>query len=68
MKITMRSTAASADGILIAGMTYDLDAATAQPLVDGGYAQSLEPAKPTKPARPAKPAQEDPPPVGGEGQ
>lgn len=67
MRITMRSTAASADGILIAGMTYDLDAATAQPLVDGGYAQSSQPAKPVKPAQ-EDPQPSDPPPAGGEGQ
>ena len=44
MKIRMITLAAGPDRVLLATQEYDLPAEVAQPLVDGGYAESLEPA------------------------
>lgn len=43
IKMVPTATAAGPMGVLIGGMEYDLDEATARSLVLGGYAVSIEP-------------------------
>lgn len=38
MRIKMRTRAAGPEGVMLPGHEYDLDAAKAKPLIDGGYA------------------------------
>lgn len=55
MRITMRTTASGPAGTLYAGQTYDLEPATAQAFIEGGYAVEVPVPTPKPAPQPLKP-------------
>lgn len=62
MKIRMRTTAAGPDGVLTAGQVYSLEGAQAEALVEGGYAEAVEPVEAKASKKVVKKEEVPPPP------